>query len=439
MCFARRIERQIWIRLDKRGNQTSSYYNVLFQFAALSGVGRRMIFRECRPPRSVQYRTASQFCLCANPLTVTSSLPRKRPLRKAPCPRLPAVLACALLLLCLVATSAPAQQQTAELGASRSSLPEAPPAKTTVTEELASVAGTVLDRSGAAVPGADVSLMHRDGTQLHTMVSEANGEFNFIKILPGAYLVIVNAKGFAPFTTAEFVLTVRQAYEVPDISLSVATANIEVFVRPTDLIAAEQVKAEETQRLIGVIPNFYESYIYDAAPLTWKQKFSLAARGTFDPVAVIGVGMAAGMEQATNAYGGYGQGASGYSKRYAAKFVDGRSSDFLTHAVFPSLFHQDPRYYYQGSGSVKSRLMHAVSSAFVTRSDSGSTVPNYSYLLGDMCSGALSNLYYPQANRGAHLVFTNAAVGLAGRVGGNLLREFLSKRLTTNVPDDPGR
>ena len=83
----------------------------------------------------------------------------------------------------------------------------------------------------------------------------------------------------------------RQAYEVPNISLSVATANIEVTVRPTDLIAAEQIKAEEKQRLIGVIPNFYTSYIYDAAPLTWKQKFSLAARGTFDPVAVIGVGI----------------------------------------------------------------------------------------------------------------------------------------------------
>ena len=157
-------------------------------------------------------------------------------------------------------------------------------------------------------------------------------------------------------------------------------------------------------------------------------------RGTFDPVAMIGVGFAAGIEQANNSFPGYGQGAAGYSKRYAAKFVDGRSSDFLTHAVFPSVFHQDPRYYYRGSGSVKSRLVHAVGSAFVTRSDSRRTEPNYSYLLGDASAAALSNLYYPQANRGAYLVFTNAAVGLAGRVGGNLLREFLPKRMTTNVP-----
>jgi Carboxypeptidase regulatory-like domain len=294
----------------------------------------------------------------------------------------------------------------------------------------------VLDVSGGTVPGAEVSLAHEDGTQLYTMVSEANGEFNFTKIPAGSYLVMVNARGFAPFTSAEFVVTVQQAYEVPDVSLSVATASIEVTVRPTDLIAAEQIKAEEKQRLIGVMPNFYTSYIYDAAPLTSKQKFSLAARGTFDPVSMIGVGFAAGLEQANNSYPGYGQGAAGYSKRFAAKFVDGRTSDFLTHAVFPSLFHQDPRYYYQGSGSFKSRFIHAVGSAFVTRSDSGRTVPNYSFVLGDMCSAALSNLYYPPANRGASLVFNRAAVGLAGRVGGNLIREFLSKHLTTNVPGD---
>jgi len=369
-----------------------------------------------------------------DPHTVASSLPRKRALRKTPCPGLHAVLACASLLLCLVPPSAFAEQQTAGLGVSRSSLPDAPLAKTTATEESASVAGTVLDLSGASVPDADVSLMHKDGTQLHSMVSDTNGEFSFVKILPGSYLVIINAKGFARFTSAEFVVMVKQAYEVPDISLSVATANIEVTVRPADLIAAEQIRAEEKQRLIGVIPNFYTSYVYDAAPLTSKQKFGLAARGTFDPVAILGVGFAAGIEQANNSYAGYGQGAAGYSKRFAAKFADGRSSDFLTHAVFPSLLHQDPRYFYQGSGSVKSRLLHAVGSAFFTRSDSGRTVPNYSYLLGDMSAGALSNLYYPAANRGAHLVFTNAAVGLAGRVGGNLLREFLSKRLTTNVP-----
>jgi hypothetical protein len=376
------------------------------------------------------------------PRTSASFLPWNRDLRNAGCPRLRIVLASASVLLCMVSPSALARQQTARSGIVSRSLPDAPLPKSVPqgsaqqllsVEGSASVAGIVLDASGATVPGAVVTLTHGDGTQLDTMVSDANAEFNFTEIVPGSYLVIVNAQGFAPFTSAEFAVTMQEAYELPDVSLSVATANTVVTVRPTDLIAAEQIKAQEQQRLIGVIPNFYTSYIYDAAPLSSKQKFSLAARGTFDPVALIGVAFAAGIEQANNSYAGYGQGAAGYSKRFAAKFVDGRTSDFLTHAVFPSLFHQDPRYFYQGSGTVKSRFMHAASSAFVTLSDSGQTVPNYSYLLGDMCSAALSNLYYPPANRGVSLVFNRAAVGLAGRVGGNLLREFLPRRLTTNV------
>jgi hypothetical protein len=213
-------------------------------------------------------------------------------------------------------------------------------------------------------------------------------------------------------------------------------ASTEVTVRPTDAIAAEQIKAEEKQRLIGVVPNFYVSYVHDAAPLTSKQKFSLASHDSLDWSSFVGISVAAGIEQANNSYAGYGQGAAGYGKRWAARFGDGRSSDFLGHAVFPSLFHQDPRYFYQGTGSKKSRLYHALSHPFIARSDSGKNMPNYSYLLGDMCSGALSNAYYPHADRGANLVFTNAFVGLAGLAGTTVLQEFLGKRLTKNVPND---
>ena len=333
-------------------------------------------------------------------------------------------------------SSTPAQQTISAPGIRADSIPEGVPATTPATEGSGSVEGTVLDGSGASVSGADVSLLPRDGTQAHTMVSGPGGEFNFEEVLDGSYSVIVNAKGFAVFTSAEFVVAAQQAYEVPGISLALAGTNSEVTVHPTDVIAAEQIRAQEKQRLVGILPNFYTSYVADAAPLTWKQKFALATRGTFDPVAMVGVGFAAGMEQATNSFAGYGQGAEGYGKRFAAKFADGRSSDYLTHAVFPTLLHQDPRYYYQGTGTVKSRLVHAIGSAFFTRGDDGRTEPNYSYVLGEMCSGALSNLYYPQANRGVHLVFTNAAVGLAGRMGGNILREFLPKHSTTNVLDE---
>jgi hypothetical protein len=350
-----------------------------------------------------------------------------------------------LLLLYAITATANAQQQSANPGTSSNPFPDAPQPQsggpnsadqTPSAEGSASVSGVVLDASGAAVLGAQVSLTHRDGTQLRMLDSGGSGEFAFTRLPAGSYLVIVNVKGFARFTSAEFVITAQQSYEVPKISLSIAMTDTEVTVRPTDVIAAEQIKAEEKQRFIGVIPNFYISYVHDPAPMTTKQKFSLASHDTFDPVSLIGVGLAAGIEQANNTYAGYGQGAAGYGKRFAAKFGDGRTSDFLSHAVFPSLFHQDPRYFYQGTGSVKSRMVHAASFAIITRSDSGKPMPNYSYFLGDIGSGALSNLYYPHADRGMGLVFTNAAIGIAGKAGGTIIREFFSKRITTNVPGD---
>ena len=306
--------------------------------------------------------------------------------------------------------------------------------QTSLTEGDASVSGVVVDTSGTTVQDAKVNLKAADGSLRPTLTSGADGEFTFTKMAPGSYLVMVEAAGLEPFTSAEFVLNAQQNYEIPRIILSVAAAITQITVHPTEEIAAEQIKAEEKQRIMGIFPNFYVSYVYDAAPLTTKQKFSLAAHSTFDPVALVGIAFNAGIEQANNSFAGYGQGVAGYDKRFAARFADGRTSDILSHAVFPSLFHQDPRYYYQGSGSFQSRLFHAVSFAFVIRSDSGRTEPNYSYILGDLTSAGLSNLYYPRADRGSKLVFTNAAIGLAGLVSSRIIREFLLKRFTTNVP-----
>lgn len=296
------------------------------------------------------------------------------------------------------------------------------------------MSGTVVDPGGGTVPGAEVALTGIGGWEVGSVVTGSDGAFVFTGISPGSYVLVVKAPEFHQFTSAKFALHGGQAYQVPDIVLSLAATSTEVVVRPTAVIAAQQMKAEEKQRILGIFPAFYTSYVWNAAPLDRKQKFSLAARDTFDPVSFIGVTLGAGMEQARNTFPGYGQGAEGYAKRWGALFADGRTSDILSHAVFPSLFHQDPRYFYQGSGSRWSRIRHAVSYAFVARSDSGRMMPNYSYFLGDVCSGAISNLYYPASSRGAGLVFTNAVIGIAGRAAGNLVREFLFKRFTKNVP-----
>lgn len=320
-------------------------------------------------------------------------------------------------------------------GAGMSGTDSIPNAPSIHAQESASISGNVLDPSGAVVPGAEVTLIQGEQSQRRSAVTGVDGRFTFGGLSAGSYVVSVKARGFQPASSGKFSIAVGQAYELASLKLSIAPANSEVVVEPAELIAAKQIKAEERQRVFGVIPDFYTSYVWDAAPLNTKQKYSMALRDTFDPMTFVGVSFAAGIEQANNAFPGYGQGAAGYGKRWGALFANGRTSDILSRAVFPSLFHQDPRYFYQGSGSMWSRAKHAVAYAFLARSDSGKLMPNYSYFFGDLGSGAISNLYYPSSSRGAGLVFTNAAIGIGGRAGQDLIREFLFKHITKHVPD----
>ena len=300
-------------------------------------------------------------------------------------------------------------------------------------EGSGSIFTTVLDAGGDGVPAAQITLTNISTLQHYTGLSGERGEFTFTGVPPGTYSVTVDAKGFDTYTSPEFTISIGQVYEMPSIPLSISPQKQAITVRPTEVIAQMQVRAEEKQRLVGVLPNFYTSYIWDAAPLNTKQKFSLTRHDIFDPGYLLGVGAAAGIEQANNSFAGYGQGAAGYGKRFVAGLGNRLITGFASEAVFPSIFHQDPRYFYLGSGSVKSRLIHALSWAVVARSDSGRSMPNYSYLLGDLTVGALSNLYYPRANRGVGLVFTNFAIGVAGRAGEGVVREFVTKHLTRNV------
>lgn len=298
----------------------------------------------------------------------------------------------------------------------------------------ATIAGSVVDPSGAAVVAAHVTLALTDGTQPRTVASGLDGRFTFVHVAPGSYGVTVQAQGFAPFATRPFTVTASPVgFTLPPIMLSIQDVTASVTVRPIEAIAEEQIKAQEKQRLFGFVPNFYVSYIPDAAPLASRQKFSLASHHTFDWTSFAGATISAAVQQGVNAHAGYGRGASGYAKRWAASFANERSNDLLSHYVFASVFHQDPRYFYQGSGTTRSRLRHALSYAFAARSDSGRTMPNYAYLLGGMGAAALSNVYYPRQERGAGLIFTNAALGLVGRAGQAVVQEFVARRVTTNV------
>ena len=142
----------------------------------------------------------------------------------------------------------------------------------------------------------------------------------------------------------------------------------------------------------------------------------------------------AGAEQYQNVFPAYGGGIEGYAKRYGAAMANHVSSTLLGRAVYPSIFRQDPRYFYKGKGSIRSRALYAMSAAVIARGDDGRWKPNYSNVLGNFSAAAISNLYYPEADRGASLVLFNGLAGTGESAVSNLLREFVFKRVTSHGP-----
>ncbi len=298
------------------------------------------------------------------------------------------------------------------------------------TPPTATIIGTVLDVTGATVPNARVALQGRD--ERRTFVTGDNGFFSFQEVKAGTPVrVEVSAPDLKNWTSNEIVLQPGQSFIVTDINLGVATVEMAVTAATPEEVAVEQVKIQEKQRVFGVVPNFYVSYEHDAAPLTPKLKFQLAVKALTDPVTLAGFGMNAAIYQAAG-YPSYRQGAAGYGERLGATFAGGYSKILLGDAVFPSLLHQDPRYFYQGTGTTKSRLLHAMSTPFITRGDDGRREINYSNILGDLASGALANAYYPSRDRGVGLVVRSAAIGISGRMVFGIVQEFVLHKWTTH-------
>jgi hypothetical protein len=307
-----------------------------------------------------------------------------------------------------------------------------------------SVSGTIVDQSGALVVGARVVLAltttgnatvsAKDQSPKQEAVTGDNGQFSFANVPPGAFQLTISASGFAPQTSSGTLLP-GEVHTVPQIALAVAENVTDVDVSLSRIeIAEAQIKDEEKQRVIGIVPNFYVTYDPHAVPLTSKQKFKLAARTVVDPFTFLVVAGTAGIEQAQNHFYEYGQGVQGYAKRFGVNYADTVNGTFIGGAILPSLLKQDPRYFYKGTGSFQSRFLYAISMAVVCKGDNGHWQPGYSTILGSLASGGISNLYYPAADRNsAALTFDNAAIGLASNAIGNLLQEFVIRKLTPHT------
>lgn len=341
------------------------------------------------------------------------------------------------ILLCSVPVRAQSPQSPP--AASPSSTQQSP-VQQIDQQPAGTISGTIVDPSGAAIAKARVKLTREGQSASPEVQADDDGQFSFSSVGPGPFRLTATAAGFA---TQTFSGTLHPAEIdiVPPIALALGAEATEVqVVAPRAEIAEAEIKVEEKQRVFGVIPNFYVSYIPDAAPLDTKQKFELAWRSTIDPVTFVLTGAIAGIQQAQNAFSGYGQGAEGYGKRYGASYADVAVGTFIGSAIFPSILKQDPRYFYKGTGSTHSRILYAIANSLICKGDNKRWQPNYSNVLGSIAAGGVSNLYYPPKNRGAALVFENAGIGIGSTAAANVLQEFLIRKLTPNAPNrDPSK
>jgi hypothetical protein len=166
--------------------------------------------------------------------------------------------------------------------------------------------------------------------------------------------------------------------------------------------AIQEQRKPENDRIFWTLPNYLTvENGKQIPPLTTGQKFKLVALGTFDPVEYPYVGVLALIDQAENDDPSFGQGMKGYAKRYGAAFTDTITENFMVGAVFPSLLHQDPRYFQLGKGGFWRRAGYAASRIFITRTDSGKRQFNYSEWAGSAVAAALSPFYHPPQDRNA--------------------------------------
>lgn len=306
-------------------------------------------------------------------------------------------------------------------------IPSAPVSAT----QLGTINGTVTDAQDEVVPGAEVTLEGPDPDDSRKIVANDLGAFQFQGLKPSvSYRITIHAKGFVDWKSSPIILSPGQFQFVSGIRLELNGEATSVTVHASSAeLSTEQVHILEQQRVLGIVPNFYVAYDPNAPPLTAKAKFQLAIRVSADPITIAGVLFMAGVNQGVR-IPDYRLGAEGYGERVGSVAADGFTDIFFGGAVLPALLHQDPRYFYKGTGTKKSRLFHALAGPFVCRGDNGHLQPNYSTVGGDVISAGFSNLYYPRGDRTWAFFGENVMISSIERTASTVTQEFVLRHLT---------
>jgi hypothetical protein len=317
------------------------------------------------------------------------------------------------------------------IGAVAVAVPMSAQSFTAAGTKTGTILGTVVDTTDDPIPAAHVILQGPAGDRL-TAVTKDDGGFAFDQAPAGAaYQITVTADGFADWNSS---ITVEPGENktLPEIKLRILAVQRAVTVSYSSKdVAVQQLKAEEQQRILSFIPNTYVVYEPHPEPLTTKMKFHMAYKSLSNPFFFGRTAAWAGVTQARDNPSEWHQGAEGYGKRLGAGFADAVTGSLISNAILPSLLHQDPRYFYQGTGTKKSRAFHAMSAPFVCKGDNGAWQPNYSQWGGSLIGYSISTAYYPSSTRTAGHVFQTFGIDMGLHVVGSLAQEFILGKFTS--------
>lgn len=324
------------------------------------------------------------------------------------------------VLFCLFARHASSQTPA--------TLPSAPSA-------LATITGTLNDTDGFLLPTTPVVLDGEAPGDHQVVATDEQSVFHFEGLHPGiTYHLSIHLNGFSDWASSPIVLTSGQNLQMETVKLTPGGVMTTVSAVSAEKVALQQVQNEEQQRVFGVLPNFYVVYDPRFVPLSPKLKFRLALRASTDAVTLGSAVFLGGIDQAAHVPNRV-EGTKGFGQRVGTEYANVASNIMIGGAILPTLFHQDPRYFYQGTGTTRSRLKHALSAPFVAKGDNGKWQPNFSSIGGDLASNALANVYYPPSDRGLTLVFGNALISTGGRMVNAVAQEFLLRKHTSHSKD----
>ncbi len=342
---------------------------------------------------------------------------------------------CFAACVALCAAAAPALPQHPLLFADLPEAPQPQSSSPSAAPQPNSIRGTVLDRDGAMLSNAHVTLSETSPvTFVLETTSAADGTFTLSGVPAGPFTLTVAAPGFATEQTSATMIAGASAQLSPITLHPGISSDVEVTLTRTE-IAEDQIHAQEEQHVLGFIPNFYVSYVPHPLPLSPRQKGELALKTTIDPFTFLIAAGIAGIEQGTNSLSGYGPGIGGYGKRFGAIYTTGAVNTAIGGAILPILLHQDPRYFYVGTGSARHRALHSVMQVFVSKGDNGRWQPDYSGIGGAVASAGIANAYLPSTDRDdAGTIVLNTLNSFWGAAIGNLCQEFLVRHFTPHLP-----